>query len=40
MQALHQKLGEPITDEEAREVVQDIGDGSQGITFEVGSWRR
>ena len=34
LQALHQKLGEPITDDEAKEAVEQISRGRDVITFE------
>ena len=34
LQALHQKLGEPITDKEAAEMVEQIAQGRDSISFE------
>jgi len=34
LRALHQKLGEPITEEEAKDAVRDIGQGRDVITFD------
>lgn len=34
LQALHSKLGEPLTDEEAKEAIKDFGHGKDSLSFE------
>jgi inorganic pyrophosphatase len=40
LRALHQKLGEPLSEEEAKEVIKDFGHGKGSLSFEdfIGLW--